>query len=365
MTGTRSFLLLVLSILASFSAATAGGGDWPAILYEESGATRTPRYDATIAWCRQMAAASDIIHYDTFGISPQGRPCRCWWWTCRGASRPRTTRNEVTARCCWSRPASTPARACGKDAGMQSCCATWRRIDEHVAPWPVWRRSPCSSSRSSTWTATSASAPYGRINQNGPARDGLARHEPQPESEPRFPEGRHRRRCGPCWACSTGLGSGFLRGHPLDRRRRLPVRASPTAWSWAAIMEAGLTEWTAATTCDEHGSARMAADGYPHRRRTSRSASGTIRAKRVAHLGHAGPRFSQGYAAVRNRPGLLIETHMLKDYRPAGRVDPLMLRPAFPRLAERAEADTLRRGGCARPDRFTASPAVPQPSPFP
>jgi len=28
----------------------------------------------------------------------------------------------------------------------------------------------------------------------------------------------------------------------------------------------------------------------------------------------AGPRFSQGYTAIRNRPGLLIETHMLKDY---------------------------------------------------
>ena len=28
----------------------------------------------------------------------------------------------------------------------------------------------------------------------------------------------------------------------------------------------------------------------------------------------ADPRFSQGYTALQNRPGLLIETHMLKDY---------------------------------------------------
>src|SRR5690606_20547602 len=30
---------------------------------------------------------------------------------------------------------------------------------------------------------------------------------------------------------------------------------------------------------------------------------------------HSEPRYSTGYTTVRNRPGLLIEMHMLKDYR--------------------------------------------------
>ncbi len=35
--------------------------------------------------------------------------------------------------------------------------------------------------------------------------------------------------------------------------------------------------------------------------------------KGIANFG-SGPRFSTGYAALQNRPALLIETHMLKPY---------------------------------------------------
>ena len=77
--------------------------------------------------------------------------------------------------------------------------------------------------------------------------------------------------------------------------------------------------------------------------------------------GVMGPRFSQGYTAVRNRPGLLIETHMLKPYPQRVQATRLMLMHTLQWLADRG-AD-LRRSVTAA-DAFTASPAF-RAHPFP
>jgi len=57
---------------------------------------------------------------------------------------------------------------------------------------------------------------------------------------------------------------------------------------------------------------RLAADGYPMATYVSFRNWHDPRSGLKTWV--ASPRFSQGYLALRNRPGLLIETHMLKDY---------------------------------------------------
>ena len=41
--------------------------------YEKSGYKETPRYKETIEYCKKLADISEIVHYTTFGKSPQGR----------------------------------------------------------------------------------------------------------------------------------------------------------------------------------------------------------------------------------------------------------------------------------------------------
>ncbi|MES1158816.1 MAG: M14 family metallopeptidase [Terricaulis silvestris] len=40
---------------------------------EQNGFTETPNYEATRAWLERLAAATPLIHVETFGVSPQGR----------------------------------------------------------------------------------------------------------------------------------------------------------------------------------------------------------------------------------------------------------------------------------------------------
>lgn len=42
--------------------------------YENHDYNGTPRYTETMDFCRRLATETDMIHIDTIGISPQGRP---------------------------------------------------------------------------------------------------------------------------------------------------------------------------------------------------------------------------------------------------------------------------------------------------
>lgn len=40
---------------------------------EQSNYTKTPRYAETVEFCQRLSTASPLVHYTTFGVSPQGR----------------------------------------------------------------------------------------------------------------------------------------------------------------------------------------------------------------------------------------------------------------------------------------------------
>jgi hypothetical protein len=88
----------------------------------------------------------------------------------------------------------------------------------------------------------------------------------------------------------------------------------------------------------------------------------------------SGPRFSTGYAALQNRAGLLVETHMLKPYAVRVRaiydlvqivLADINAHPAaLIEATRKADADTVARAGSATTDVPLTFKLAPEPTPF-
>jgi hypothetical protein len=78
--------------------------------------------------------------------------------------------------------------------------------------------------------------------------------------------------------------------------------------------------------------------------------------------GTSAPRFSTGYTALQNRPGLLIETHMLKNYK--ARVDATALILEATIACVNKDAAGLRQAVRSADERAVRNPPVPVPLDF-
>lgn len=67
----KSFYILFIAIL--FATNLFSQNQKLITFFEKSNYLETPRYDSTIWFCKQLAEHSTIIHYTTFGESPEGR----------------------------------------------------------------------------------------------------------------------------------------------------------------------------------------------------------------------------------------------------------------------------------------------------
>ncbi len=258
----------------------------------------TPRYAETVAWCRQLALQSDQVEFTTFGTSPQGRDLPLVIWDrdglltaeeCRSAGR-----TVLMVQACIH-----AGESCGKDAGMG-----WIRDLAQDGPEgitvlfvPIFNVD-----------GHERFGPYNRINQNGPREMGwrvtaqnlnLNRDYIKADT----PEMAAWLRLWTAWQPHF-----FVDIHSTDGADyQYPLTYGLELWG---NLEPGLTGWLEEylAAAEKH----MDAAGFPiapyvgfRERHDPRSG---------LRSWVAGPRFSQGYAAVRNRPGLLIETHMLKPY---------------------------------------------------
>ena len=86
--------------------------------FEKSGGLRTPRYEATIAYCKKLAAASPQLLFTHFGTSPQGRPLPLLVADRQGNFTPERVRESdnlvVLVQACIH-----AGESCGKDAGLR------------------------------------------------------------------------------------------------------------------------------------------------------------------------------------------------------------------------------------------------------
>ncbi len=295
-----AFLFLFVTVGAAMAQQPA---DWqtPA---EKSGFATTPNYEETLGYLERLQkAAPGKIHLERFGTTAAGRPM-----TLVVASGSKHFTPEA------ARAAHLPVILLqagihsgeieGKDAGLmllRDFAVTGKLphlLDRAVLVFiPVYNID-----------GHEKSSPYNRINQNGPAEMG-ARGQAQYLNLNRdyvkadAPETRAWLKLWQRWRpdflmdihTTDGADYQYDLTWYLEDSHKLPAGVS--AWQQQAMAQV-LPAYEARGHL-----ASIYLDFKDGREPT----------KGIANFG-SGPRFSTGYAALQNRPALLIETHMLKTY---------------------------------------------------
>lgn len=299
----RSLVIILLLPVILCAAVPLIAEDWETY-YEKSGHKRTPRYEETLAYCKHLAAASPWIHYTTFGVSPQGRDLMLLIADRNGrfdAASVRETDNAVLL----IQAGIHSGEIDGKDAGLmlfRDICITkkYSELLDHVTVlfMPIFNVD-----------GHERFGPYNRINQNGPEEMGwrvtaqnlnLNRDYLKADA----PEMQDWLRLFVAW-----LPDFFIDCHVTDGADYQYVLTY--GLEILGNMDAGITAWTRDTYLARIEK-MMQDSGFPIVpyvvfRKRHEPESGLV-------SWVAPPRLSEGYTALQNRSGLLIETHMLKDY---------------------------------------------------
>lgn len=303
------FAAALFSVLAAAFAAAADKPDRPdwETYYEKSGKVATPRYDETVAFCRRLDAAADWIRYATFGKSAQGRDLplviasRTGVFT-PGEARRARARGDVVVLI---QAGIHAGEIEGKDAGLlllrdMAVNGAFPDLLEHVTVLfiPIFNVD-----------GHERFGPYNRINQNGPEEMGWR-----------------------TTAAGLNLNRDYLKADAEETRAWLRLFDE---WSPDFLMDLHTTDgadyqYVVTYIVDVFGNLvpplnAWARDTYLTGIKTSMAEAGfplspyvflrewpNPKSGMISWV--SSPRFSQGYASIRNRPGILVETHMLKPY---------------------------------------------------
>jgi hypothetical protein len=282
------------------------GQDWTTS-FEKSGGVRTPDYAETIAYCRRLADASPWVHYTTFGTSPQGRDLVLLVCDKDGHRTPEEVRRSTSNKAVVLIQAGIHAGEIdGKDAGLMlirdiAIHKTRAALLDHVTIlfMPIFNVD-----------GHERTSPYNRANQKGPVETGwrttarglnLNRDYLKADA----PEMQDWLRLYTRW-----LPEFLVDCHVTDGADYQYVVTY--AMENLGSMDAELTQWINGRFLGPLTD-RMAAAGQPIIRYNSYRAHNEPTSGIVCWA--SPPRFSTGYAAIQNRPAILIETHMFKDYK--------------------------------------------------
>jgi hypothetical protein len=297
-------LALLCQLLTAPALSLARGDSTWATEFEKSGGTRTPRYEETLDYCRRLERASRWIRVTSFGTSPQGRKLPLVILSRERAFDPA--------------PASRTGKAViliqsgihageidGKDASlmlMRDIAVTKtlpRLLDSTILLFvPIFNVD-----------GHERFGPFNRINQNGPEEMGwrttaqnlnLNRDYMKAET----PEMKAMLRLFNAWLPDLYVDCHVTDG--IDFQYDITYAVEP-----APYLDAGVSAWIegrllpSALSGVERSGHRIFSYVFP---REDNDLS------RGLNAGSSTPRFSTGFAALQNRPAVLIETHMLKPY---------------------------------------------------
>jgi len=272
---------------------------------EKTNYQQTPNYDDTIAYAKKLADASPFIEYRTFGQSGQGRDLPLLIASESGALSPTAAHQQnkavVLIQACIH--AGEPD---GKDAGfalLRDVFITKSRaglLSNVVLLFlPIYNTD-----------GHERSSPYNRINQNGPEEMGwrttatyqnLNRDYMKADT----PETRSWLRLWNEWQpdlfidCHVTDGADYRCNITYHHEHHDGVDAGVLQW------QRDVFDNTVVRATEDAGNViSWYLEFIDNRDLTlgTRDFNGS-------------PRFSTGYVPLRNRPAILIETHMLKDYR--------------------------------------------------
>ena len=266
----------------------------------------TPSYDKTIAYAKRLAEASPLIRYETFGKSGEGRDLPLLI-----AAENETFTTEAARA---SRKAIVLIQACihagepdGKDAGfalLRDIAITKTRDD--LLSKVVLLFIPIYNT-----DGHERSSPYNRINQNGPEKMG--------------------------WRTTTSyqnLNRDYMKADTPETRAWLSLwnRWSPDLFIDCHVTNGADYQYNITYQHEHHGGVPASVLEWERKVIDGRVAAMTEAAGNIVSWYlefvdnrdfskgirdfNGSPRFSTGYLPLRNRPGILIETHMLKPYRP-------------------------------------------------
>lgn len=345
---------MVPSLLLSL-ALVATPADWttPA---ELSKYQQTPRYEATMAYFKRLDEASERLCMFSFGVSPLGRDLQAVVISSDGQCQPdqvRASGKEVIM--------VQAGIHAGEIEGKDALMAFARNLTVRNKHQDLLKHAVIVAIPIFNVDGHERFSRYNRINQNGPEQMGwratsqnlnLNRDYVKADA----PEMRHWLKLWNAWQPDLLIDLHNTNG--ADYQYQLTwsfetnenIHPALAAWNREALGKRVLgamqrRDWKVfdyVTTVDDTD----------------------VRAGLV--MDHSGPRYSTGYAAIANRSGLLVETHMLKDFRTRVKVTEAVLlevlreiarRPGSLRAAVReAEATTAARasaGGSALPLRFS------------
>jgi hypothetical protein len=343
----RAWLALLSSVLAVGAHAAGPKDNW--ITPAEASQFRTTPSDAqTQAYLQRLQqAAPDKIKLETFGITPQGRPMTVVIASGDGTFTPDAAR-AAHKPIVLVQAGIHPGEIEGKDAGLMllrdiAVTGKYPHLLDHVVLVyiPVY-----------SVDGHEHSSPYNRINQNGPESMGfrgqaqylnLNRDYIKAEAPETLAWLKLWQAWLPDFLIDVHTTDGADYQYDLTWYTEDPHKLDPAVATWQRKL--------------------MVEQAIPAYEKLGHLASiylefkdGRDPRKGIENFG-SGPRFSTGYAALQNRPALLIETHMLKSY--AVRVhavydllrvvlDDINRDPATLLATTRqADADTIARAGDA------------------
>ena len=265
----------------------------------------TPSYDDTVAYARRLAHASPAIDYEGFGQSGEGRELPLLIASETGAFTPEVARAQqkvvVLIQACIH--AGEPD---GKDAGF----ALLRDVAITKSAAGILNNVVLLFIPIYNTDGHERSSPYNRINQNGPTQMGWRATSTYQNLNRDYmkadtPETRAWLRLWNEWQpdlfidCHVTDGADYRCNITYHHEHHLGVDSEVVQW------ERDLFGGKVAPATEAAGNViSWYLEFIDNRDLTlgTRDFNGS-------------PRFSTGYAPARNRPGILIETHMLKDYR--------------------------------------------------
>ena len=296
--------ILSLCLLCIFSIGFSQNSDWQTY-YEKSGFKETPRYKQTVEYCKKLADASPWIKYVSFGVSPQGRELPLLIIDRNGNFTPLKVHKSGNA-VLLIEAGIHPGEIDGKDAGLMfirdiAIYKKYENLLDHVTILFIPIFNVDGHERFSQ---------YNRINQNGPKEMGWRTTAQNLNLNRDFlkadtPEMKAWLKMFNEWLpdffvdihATDGADFQYVMTYGLETFGNMDDEL--TAWAeleYLKVMEEDMEK-----------------AGYPifpyvafrrwHDPKSGlRSMSST-------------PRLSQGYTAIQNRIGFLIENHMLKDYK--------------------------------------------------
>jgi hypothetical protein len=273
--------------------------------YEKSDCKKTPRYKQTLEYCKALDSASKKIKFISFGVSGQGRELPLMIIDKQGYNEPQEIRSAgrivLMIQACIH-----PGESEGKDAGLMLLRDLvlenkFPGLLDHVSILfiPIFNVD-----------GHERFGPYNRINQNGPEEMGWRVNATNLNLNRDYLKADTPEMQGWLMLFNKWLPEFFIDTHTTDGADYQYVLTY--YMNIYGGMDENLTSWTKDIFLKNWISS-MESSGIPvfpyiEFRSWHDPKSGI-------NGGVSPPMLSQGYTALRNRPGLLVETHMLKTYR--------------------------------------------------